>query len=136
MKMSRMTEMNIPASKDVESDVVHHKDIGNNIGEILRKEKAQSKEGQKLEKQRSNLDEAKILLKTLDLSDPLEKSKEKAKGIINALYSGKSLEDQYNYLSRKRSTTEVITQCYNIVTSKMEWYEKNLDEFNQEIEGL
>ena len=132
--MSKITEMNIPVSKESAKSATSH-DFGNNIGELFKKEKVESKSGQKVTKQKAAIEEAKIILKTLDMSEDIESTKTKAKEIIKILYSSRGLQDQFSYLDKKRSTQEIVTQCYNIVTSKMEWYEKNLSEFESEIDG-
>ena len=133
--MSKMTEMNVPSAPEAKQDMTHHTDIGNNLGELFKKEKVESKSGTKIRVQKENLDEAKLLLKALDMSDNIETAKTKAKEIVKALYTGKSLVDQFGYLDRKRSTKEIVSQMYSIFINKQEWYEKNLEVFTQEMEG-
>lgn len=111
-------------------------EISNNIGEQLKVANLTSKTGTKVSKLREKLDEARVILDTLDVADTVEVAKEKVKGILNKLYGGHNLEKQYGYLSRKRSTMDVVTQAYNVVASKEESYSKQRETLEDELAGI
>ena len=94
-----------------------------------------SKEGKKLERQRAQIDEAKLILPTLDMTDSLDASKAKVKSMLEILYFNNQLVNQNSYLTKKRTVLDVVSQAYNIIASKEEFYEKNYADMLNRLEG-
>jgi len=111
------------------------REISNNLGDMFKKSKVETKSGNKLTKLRSNLDLAREVLKTVSLDEPYEITKAKVQNLLSFLYTGHHLEKQYGYVDRKRTVTELVTQAFLVVASKEDAYEKAKQVFDAEMSG-
>jgi hypothetical protein len=110
--------------------------INTNLGEQLKKFKLDSKASKKITAQKEKIDEAKVIIKELDLTDDFATSSETLTRFLSVLFEGHHLIRQMGYIKNKRTTLELVTQAYHVLASKEEQYEKNLDHFNEEMEEM
>ena len=119
-----------------ESVIDTDKEVSNNLGEILKTVKLQSKDGKKLQALKESVSQGKDILKTLDMSDDVDVAKAKVKSLLVLLYKGHHLIKQMGYLDRKKNTADVVTQAYYIMASKSESYDKQSAKLTAELDEL
>jgi len=112
------------------------KEVSNNVGELLKKAKLETKEGKKLQQMDEAIERGKEILKTLDLKDSVVESKEKVKNLLHLMYKGHNLTKQMGYLDGKRNTEEVVSQAFYIMASKTKSYDKLKEKIESELEGI
>lgn len=106
----------------------------NNLEEVFKDFALDSKDGQKIKTQKENIDKAKVLLKTLDMTEPVEVTRPKVEEVIKLLYTKNHLITQFKYMRNKRTTQELVQQAYYAVLGKDEQYEKSLKILREKYE--
>lgn len=106
----------------------------NNLEDIFKDYAQDSKEGKKLKAQRGALDEAKEILKTLDMAEAVEVTRPKVEALIKLLYTRNHLITQFKYMNNKRTTQELVQQAYYAVLGKEEQYDKSLKTLRETYE--
>ena len=119
-----------------ENAVNTDKEVSNNVGELLKKAKLETKEGKKLQQMEEAIERGKEFLKTLNLSDSVNEAKEKVKNLLQIMYKGHNFTKQIENLNKKRSTAEVVSQAFYAVASKSKSYDKLKDKLESELEGI
>jgi hypothetical protein len=112
------------------------KEISNNIGEQFKRANLESKQGTKLSRLKDSIDAAKLCLDKITLEDDIEQTREKVKALLTNLYSGRNLKNQFDYLQRKKTVLEMVTQAFSVVVAKQDAYDKAKSTFEQELEGV
>ena len=96
----------------------------NTLGDVFKEQVVHSKEGKKITKLKEQLEESKVILKSLVETDTVDEAKAKVVVMLKVLYSRHHLENQMGYLAKKRTTPEVMKQAYNNYLMKSESLDK------------
>jgi len=102
-----------------------------NIGDLFREQKTATKYASSMEKLKAQIDEGKVVLKGILITDSLDVAKMKATTFINLMYDEPSA--QLRYLSKKADTEDVVKQAYHIILQKMDSLSKIEDQWKKEL---